>query len=114
MDAVFHLISRSVWETDPTTPYRCASLDSEGFIHCAFADQVERCANKFHAHTLDLIVLEIDPRLLRSPLMIEPSDGVPNPLKTLYPHVYGPINRDCVCRVLSPSRDGDGLWLFRP
>ena len=37
---VYHLVTRSLWECEPGLPYRAASLEAEGFIHCSFADQV--------------------------------------------------------------------------
>ncbi|MFO0927430.1 MAG: DUF952 domain-containing protein [Gemmataceae bacterium] len=110
MERIYHLVSRAVWEREPDADYRVASLASEGFIHCAFGPQVAWAANRFHRQTDDLVVLEIDPARLSSPLKCEAPAG-----KTeLYPHVYGPINRAAVVRVHSLRRDDSGAWLFVP
>ncbi len=109
MRPVYHLVPRSVWERDLAQPYRADSLATEGFIHCSFADQVARSANRFYANAVDLLVLTIDPARLASPLRDEPAgDG------HSYPHVYGPLNRDAVTAVVPLTRDPDGRWAFQP
>jgi glutathione S-transferase len=108
MRPVYHLVLRSVWERDPERPYRAGSLDTEGFIHCSFADQVARSANRFYADAADLLVLAIDPARLTAPLREEPAKG-----GTLYPHVYGPIDRDAVTAAVPMSRGADGRWAFQ-
>jgi glutathione S-transferase len=109
MRTVYHLVLRSAWERDPGQPYRADSLGSEGFIHCSFADQVARSANRFYADATDLLVLTIDPARLTSPLRDEAAgDG------QLYPHVYGPINRDAVTAAVPLNKGTDGRWTFQP
>jgi glutathione S-transferase len=107
MRPVYLLALRSRWELDPEQPYRTDSLAAEGFIHCAFADQVAAAANRFYADATDLLVVTIDPGRLTSPLREEASSS-----GKLFPHIYGPLNRDAVTAVTSLTRGADGRWVF--
>ena len=109
MRPVYHLVLRSVWERDAGQPYRADSLATEGFIHCSFAEQVPNSANRFYADAVDLLLLTIDPARLTSPLREESAgDG------SLYPHIYGPIDRDAVNATVPLIRGSDGRWIFQP
>src|SRR5207302_1811480 len=91
MRRIYHLVPRADWERTPEAPYRPPSFPTEGFIHCANADQVAWAANKFYAGADDLLVLTVDPARLRSPVRDEDAGG-----GKLFPHVYGPLDRDAV------------------
>jgi uncharacterized protein (DUF952 family) len=106
MRRIYHLVPRRVWETNPGQPYRAASLDTEGFIHCSNADQVARSANRFCAGEADLLVLAIDADRL-GPLLKDEAGG-----DELFPHIYGPLDRSLVVAVRPMKRGGDGLWTF--
>jgi len=108
MSEVFHLVFPSAWQASPHEPYRAASLETEGFIHCSYAEQVAASANRFYAAADELLVLCIDPEKLGSPLKAEPAGS-----GELFPHVYGPINRDAVTSVRALARDAAGKWAFR-
>ena len=107
MNVVYHLVIRSRWEEGAGRDYRADSLDSDGFIHCSYAAQVARSANRFHANTEELLVLEIEPNRLVSPLRAEPAAS-----GELFPHIHGPINREAVVAVHPLHRDGAGQWVF--
>jgi len=106
MGPVYHLVIPSLWMAAPERDYEANSLAGEGFIHCSFVRQVERSANKFYKDAPELSVLRIDPSRLRPPLKVEASGG-----GELYPHVYGPINRDAVTAVI-PLVRADGRWVL--
>jgi uncharacterized protein (DUF952 family) len=107
MRRVYHLVPRAVWERSPTQPYRAASLESEGFIHCSHAAQVARSANRFFADEKELLVLALDAERLGGLLRDEPAgDG------ELYPHLYGPLDRALVVAAEPLRRGPDGRWLF--
>lgn len=111
MEAIYHLLSRQLWDRQTESDYRADSLATEGFIHCSFAHQLAWAANRFHAETEDLIALEIDVSRLKSELKVEP----PSPTSTsseLFPHVYGPINRDAVVDAHVMRRNAQGQWEF--
>jgi len=96
-----------VWQAAPPGPFRVPSLESEGFIHCSNREQVARSANKFYADEPEMLVLEIDPARLSSELRDE--EGRPG---ELFPHVYGPINREAIIKVIGLVRGPDGRWQF--
>lgn len=104
---LYHLIPTSQWQTQPPGPYRAASLDSEGFIHCSYAHQVAPVANQFYTQEGSLNILVIDPETLDCPLKDE-DPGVGEK----FPHVYGPIPRAAIREVLPLERGSDGRWVF--
>ncbi|HWG44241.1 MAG TPA: DUF952 domain-containing protein [Gemmataceae bacterium] len=107
MQTIYHLVLQSAWEANPHQEYRASSLAGEGFIHCSFANQVALSANRFYAGQQNLLVLHIDPARLSNPLREEPSGS-----GEVFPHIYGPINRDAVVRVETLERGADGRWQF--
>src|SRR5690349_14451842 len=100
MEVVYHLVLRSAWEEQPEQDYRAASLEHEGFIHCSYAAQVARSANRFYTDATDLLVLEIDTNMLVSPLRAEPAGS-----GEVFPHIHGPLNRAAVVAVHPLHRD---------
>ncbi|MDQ2749475.1 MAG: DUF952 domain-containing protein [Pseudonocardiales bacterium] len=109
MDALFHIVDRSAWQTAVSRgEYRAESLDSEGFIHCSFATQVSAVANARFRDVDGLCVVELDPDRLDAPVVIEDSYGS----GTAYPHVYGPISSAAAVRVHGLPRDPGGDYRF--
>ena len=108
VEPIYHLVLRSTWESHPGHDYHTASLDTEGFIHCAHAHQVAWAANRFHRSAGDLLVLEIDPGRLSSPV----KDEAPAGKTERFPHIYGPIPRTAVLRAWPLVRDEAGEWTF--
>jgi glutathione S-transferase len=90
-ELIYHLALRDRWEA-PTPDYRWSSvdttLDEEGFIHCSYADQLDRTFAKYYAIQSEVVLLTIDP------------DAVPSEIKVEngFPHIYGPLPRDAVIR----------------
>jgi uncharacterized protein (DUF952 family) len=107
MRLIYHLVPRSTWEAAPPGAYGVASLENEGFIHCSNGEQVARSANKFYTEESDMLLLAIDPARLVSELRDE--EGRPG---ELFPHIYGPINRDAIVDVIRLQRGSDGKWQF--
>lgn len=107
MCPIYHLVTRSAWEQAPAEAYRTDSLASEGFIHCSYSEQVAWAANRFHAGATDLLVVQIDPGQLTSPLKVEAAGH-----GEMFPHIYGPINRAAVVAVLPLKRGSEGKWVF--
>ncbi len=111
--AVFHICSRQAIDTARTAGvYRADSLESEGFVHLSRAHQVLPTAGTYFVGVPDLVLLEIDPTLLQSPLVYE----APAPLTTLsaetlasraaelFPHCYGPIELAAIIDVIDLAR----------
>jgi uncharacterized protein (DUF952 family) len=79
------------------------SLADEGFVHCSFAEQVQRTADRFYRGRADVVLLVVDPERLTSPVKVEDAGGGES-----FPHVYGPINRDAVVRAVPVPLDEGG------
>ncbi|WP_370064956.1 DUF952 domain-containing protein [Streptacidiphilus sp. MAP5-3] len=104
---LFHLTPLDAWLDHPDRPYTTSSLALEGFIHCsADEEQALAVANaRFASARGPLMVLLIDENRLDAPVRWEEAaDG------TLYPHVYGPVNRAAVAGMLEAERDSSGRW----
>lgn len=103
---IVHLCARSVWES-VTDVYTADSLATEGFVHCSDPEWVHVPATLFYRGRTDLVLLEIDPARLDSPVVRE--DGSPpDPSGRQFPHVYGPVAAAAVVAVhdFPPLPDG--------
>jgi len=106
-ERIFHLTLAADWQGDTKTAYETStlgvSLAEQGFIHCSFADQVQQIADLVYRGRDDVLLLEIDPALLRAPVRVDEVDGGAS-----FPHIYGPLNRDAVVRVTPLRLEEDG------
>jgi uncharacterized protein (DUF952 family) len=103
----YHLVPRTDWAAaDPTQPYQPSAFAREGFVHCTDgAEEVANTANRyFSAFEGDLLALVIDRARLASPVRYEDPAQV-------YPHIYGPIERDAIVHVVTMPRAPDGDFL---
>jgi uncharacterized protein (DUF952 family) len=108
---IYHIATRTDWEqARPGGEYTTSSvgktLAEEGFIHASQAVQVAGTANKFYRDVPgDLLLLVIDPDLLRAQVRYEDVPGADLP----FPHIYGPLNTDAVvaARPFAPGPDGN-------
>ena len=55
---------------------------------------------RYYSDRKRVLLLELDPGLLSSKLVVEPSTN-----DELYPHIYGTINRDAIVSVSEKSLD---------
>jgi len=125
---VLHLIPAAVWrELGENDPVSNSSLAKEGFLHCTDkADVMLQVANAFYiGQAGDFVVLHIDVDSLSSECIWEPPAHVdadaagndpagedkrsPN-LASLFPHVYGPIDRSAVVGVQPMRREPSGRF----
>ncbi len=90
---IYHIVLPEVWAAFETGLYRHSSLETEGFIHCSFADQLDGVIERYYSKEDEVVVLEIESDRLMSRMIKEPSTN-----SEIYPHVYGPINRDAIVR----------------
>lgn len=103
----YHLAPRGRWEAaDPSLPYEAPSFAEEGFTHCTDgASRLRETADRhFRADPRDFVVLVLDLGRIRAPWRYD--DGA-----RVYPHIYGPIDRDAVLAVVTASRDASGGFL---
>ena len=98
MALIYHLVARSDWEAaSAQDDYSAESLTLEGFNHCSKdPDQLFAVAGRLFAGRTDMLALELDTGRLVSPVKEEPSRS-----GEIYPHIYGPINKGAVARVLA-------------
>ena len=118
---IYHLVPAADYYAQPFhQPYQPATLVEEGFIHCtAGLDLLIQVANDYYATLAgELLVLEIDPERLVAPLKFEPplppgsEDSVPVEHRDrLFPHIYGPLNRDAIRRIFALVREPVGWRL---
>jgi uncharacterized protein (DUF952 family) len=121
---IFHLTAANYYYRQAQDqPYRPETFAQEGFIHCTGgSEKLVEIANSFFADLEeDLLVLEIDPSRLTAPLKFEPpippaqsasihdEISVPDP-GLLFPHIYGPLNREAIIRSFALLRDEMGRW----
>lgn len=71
--------------------YAAPSLDTEGFIHASFAEQVDKTLQIHFKGVEKVWILTIDSELMTSKLVIEGSrDG------EQFPHIYGVLNKTAI------------------
>ncbi|MEU3462377.1 DUF952 domain-containing protein [Streptomyces sp. NPDC006733] len=110
---ILHLVPLDAWLREPDRPYAPDSLAEDGFVHCSPDEPVTLAvAEAFYRDTAGpLMVLLIDEEELDHPVRWEAADPAPPPgvaADTLFPHVYGRINRAAVTGMLEVERDPQG------
>jgi uncharacterized protein (DUF952 family) len=125
MQPIYHLVPAGYYYTQPQhQPYQPESWAQEGFIHCtAGREKLVEIANIYFATLTDsLLVLEIDPQRLAAPLKFEPPippvEFASAPHRTsasdqdpLFPHIYGPLNREAVINIFTLQRNEVGQFI---
>lgn len=108
MKIIYHLCPVEYYAaTSDQSDYLPADYAREGFIHCTRgAEQVVVVANRYYRADLQPFqVLIIDEAALTAQLKNEPAaDGL------LYPHIYGPLNRDAILKIVPLPRLPDGTF----
>ena len=103
---IFHVTTAGEWAAAReagmyTLSTRDVTLAQEGYIHCAFREQVDGVRQRWYSDLADIVVLVIETDRLTSPWKAEQladsswssfSEGP-------YPHIYGPLNLDAVVEV---------------
>lgn len=113
---LFHLALAAEWaDALDGGGYETSTLGrtvaEEGFTHCSRAAQVLGVATRFYAGVAEpLVLLELDPTLLTSPVLDEAPPGA---VET-FPHVYGPLDVTAVVAVHPVGRDAQGGFLLPP
>ena len=95
---IYHIVLPEDWAAFDTDLYFAASLADEGFIHCSFENQLDAVIGRYYGNRDKVVVLEIESDRLMSRTVNEPSTN-----REIYPHIYGPINRDAIVRTFERS-----------
>ncbi len=91
---IFHIVLPDAWQKVRNDPfYEAESLETEGFIHCSFAHQLDAVLQRYYKGVESVLILEIDTEKLTSKYVEEPSTN-----DEIYPHIYGKINREAIVR----------------
>ena len=103
---LFHVALVSEWEAgDYARSTRGRDLADVGFVHLAFAWQVQGVLDRFYGDGLEpLVLLRVDPDLMAAPVVVEPPPGSTEG----FPHLYGPLRPDAVVEAQPLVRDADG------
>lgn len=107
MDITFHLVPKALYDAlDPRIYYKPRDFEREGFIHCTDgAEEMARTANRYyHSSHEAYYYLSIDKARVRSMIRYE------DPGK-IYPHIYGPLNRDAIIATRPARREPNGDFL---
>jgi uncharacterized protein (DUF952 family) len=107
MRPTYHLVPVETWASaDPCRPYSAASLAVEGFVHCTdgMTEMVATANRHYRDDPRPFLVLTVDLDATGSPWRIEDERGI-------YPHVFGPIERAAILRVVPAPRAADGEFL---
>lgn len=89
---IYHVVLPETWENFKDKDfYKAESLQTEGFIHCSFAHQLEAVLERYYAGRKKVLILTIDTAELTSKVIHESSTN-----NEIYPHIYGGINQGAI------------------
>lgn len=92
---IYHIVIPEIWERFKGRPsYQSESLQTEGFIHCSYENQLEAVIARYYSTTENFLILKLDTTKLRSKLVEEPSTN-----GEIYPHLYGRLNINAVVSI---------------
>ena len=86
--------------------YRSPAFADEGFIHCAYRDQLPGVLERYFASEQKLVILEIDRAAVAESLVDENLLGGGE----LFPHLYAPLPWTAVLAWHAVDRGHDGNW----
>jgi len=115
---ILHLVPAEYFRAQvDSAPYLPSQFSADGFIHCTREPEVLlQIANDiFRNEPGEFLVLVIDPTKVTAEVRFErpipplPSDS---PLAHhLFPHIYGPLNREAIVEIRSARRAPDGAFI---
>lgn len=111
---IYHVAPLDDWLREPGRPYATGSLLTDGFIHCSPDEQtalsVANAGFRDAPGPLMALLIEeslVEPMVKWEPAGPAPEGGTPG---TLFPHVYGRLNRSAVVGLEKLHRGPDGRW----
>ena len=112
---IWHLIPLSRWRSEPDSGYVPGTREAAPFVHASPDEQTTLAvANALYAQAGELLVaLALTESALSAPVRYEPGPLGPLPgvpAGTLFPHVYGPVERVAVTAVRYLRRDPAGRY----
>jgi uncharacterized protein (DUF952 family) len=110
VNVTYHGTPKAYWEAlDARAPYLPADFERDGFIHCTDGREAASIILTLHYKEVpgDWVVLVIDKDRVTSPWRYDDPAEV-------FPHIYGPLNRDAIVAVHDIERAEDGTFLMPP
>jgi uncharacterized protein (DUF952 family) len=107
MRLAYHGTPRKYFESlDASKPYVPEPFAREGFIHTTEGREAVPIVLTLHYKTSSepWVVLYIDQDRVTSPIRYDDPEQV-------FPHIYGPLNRDAIVAVMDIDREPDGTFL---
>jgi uncharacterized protein (DUF952 family) len=105
---IYHLTMPEIYEPmKGADEYKIPTMEWEGFIHCLKREQLLRVANDNYREAKKIILLCIDETKLAPKVVEEDLYG----MGEAFVHVYGPVNREAIVRVVewAPGKEGYAL-----
>jgi uncharacterized protein (DUF952 family) len=102
-----HLVPAPYFDAcDPDAPYLPEAFAHDGFIHCTDGEaNVADVGNRYYRDDpRPFVVLVIDLAKVSARVAYEDNLGI-------YPHIYGPLNREAIVAVATVPRALDGMFL---
>ena len=103
---LYHIVQPEWWETFANKDYyESETLSEEKFIHLSTLEQVNGTLANFFKGSTRLFLLHLSVEKLESELIFEDlyNHG------SMYPHLYGRLNKSAVLRVEELLADADGV-----
>jgi len=92
---IYHVALPGDWEKYSGRPsYQTESLQTEGFIHCSYQNQLPGVLKRYYSGVEKVVILTIETEKLKSKLVAETSTG-----GEAFPHLYGRLNHNAVVNV---------------
>ncbi|HEY5640160.1 MAG TPA: DUF952 domain-containing protein [Dehalococcoidia bacterium] len=107
-EITYHGVPEPYWHTlDASEPYVPADFERDGFIHCTDGrEAIASVLTQYYGDDPgDWLVLTIDKERITAPVKYEDAARI-------FPHVYGPLNRDAIVDVRQIGRATDGTFLL--
>ncbi len=92
---IYHIVTPEVWEKFKDEPdYEAESLQTEGFIHCSYRNQLDDVLRRYYKNADKVLILSINLHFLTAKFVAEPSTN-----REIYPHIYGKINKSAIVNI---------------
>ena len=92
---IYHIVTPEVWEKfKDEDEYEAESLQTEGFIHCSYRNQLDDVLQRYYKNAGKVLILHINLHYLTAKFVAEPSTN-----REIYPHIYGKINKSAIVDV---------------
>jgi uncharacterized protein (DUF952 family) len=107
-EIIYHLTPAEYFNGLPADqPYFPREFARDGFTHCTKGEErLLLVADTIYRRVPgDFLALVIDERKVTSPLKYDNVGGM------MFPHIYGPLNRDAIVRSVAMGRREDGTFL---